>query len=509
MDLLHQASFLYQIETRILLRELSEKIERPAKLADIPDALLDWLKQEGFHYVWLLGMWQTGPEGLKVARFHPDLQSEYREALSNFTEEDVAGSPFSISGYTPHTDFGSRADLLNLRDRLHERGMKLILDFIPNHTALDHLWVYEHPEFYVQGDDRRLAEEPGAYLKVGARSGDKILAHGRDPNFPCWSDTLQLNYRHSGLRQAMAEELTGIAELADGVRCDMAMLILPDIFYRTWGERSQPADGSLPIDASFWEEAIPQVRARHPDFLFLAEAYWDLEWTLMQQGFDYAYDKRLYDRLRARNAPGARAHLHADLDFQRRLVRFMENHDETRAAKAFPANVHRAAAVVTFLTPGMRFFHDGQLEGRRVRFPVQLSRRPKEPVDEEIRGFYYMLLECLRRPEVREGVWRLLDCRNAWEGNPTWENFIAYDWQGKNDARLLVAVNYGPTQGQCYVDVPFAEIPVTEIRGRKLLLQDLMSPARYERDGDDMASRGLYLDMPEWGYHIFEVKTLG
>jgi hypothetical protein len=333
--------------------------------------------------------------------------------------------------------------------------------------------------------------------------GPLILAYGRDPYFPGWPDTYQLNYRHPGLRAAMEGELNKIADLADGVRCDMAMLILPEIFSRTWGERSYPTDASQPVDDPFWPASIHRVKERYPDFLFMAEVYWDLEWTLMQQGFDYTYDKSLYDRLETRAASAVRLHLWADPEYQRRSVRFLENHDEPRAAAVFPAPVQQAAAVIAFFVPGLRFFHEGQLEGRRVKISMHLGRRPGEPVDSGLEEFYQWLLACLKRPEVRNGRWRLLETRPAWEGNPTWERFLCFTWEGDSATPLLVTVNYGPTRGQTYVKWPF-ENPG---EGR-FLLRDLMGPYRYEREGADLAARGLYLDMPEWGYHFFEVKKL-
>ena len=133
----------------------------------------------------------------------------------------------------------------------------------------------------------------------------------------------------------------------------MAMLVLPDVFERTWGIRPDP----------FWPKAIEAVRRGHPDFVFMAEVYWDLEWTLQQQGFDYAYDKRLYDRLREQTAGPVRAHLRAAPDYQDKLARFLENHDEPRAASTFAPEVHAAAAVLTYLSPGLRFFHQGQTRG--------------------------------------------------------------------------------------------------------------------------------------------------
>jgi hypothetical protein len=218
----------------------------------------------------------------------------------------------------------------------------------------------------------------------------------------------------------------------------------------------------------------------------------------MQQGFDYCYDKKLYDRLLAKDAAAVRSHLGADLAYQNKLARFLENHDEPRAAHDFPPPVHQAAAVVTYFTPGLRFFHEGQLEGRRVKVSMHLGRRPEEPVDSVLQEFYRKLLASLKRPEVRQGRWRLLNVRPAWDGNPTWDRFLAFAWEGETDQRLLVTVNYGPTRGQCYVDFPF-----TEFSGPKVTFQDLMSEDCYEREGDNLLNRGLHLDLPAWGFHLF------
>ncbi|MBI5585386.1 MAG: alpha-amylase [Deltaproteobacteria bacterium] len=492
---------LYQINTRVWLRELAETLGRPATLNDVPDYYLDGVAELGFDYVWFLGVWQTGPAGRAVSLSNPALLEECRRSLPDFKEEDVSGSPFAVRSYAVHEDFGGPQALENLRGRLALRGLRLILDFVPNHTAPDHPWVFSHPEYYVQGRSEDLRREPYNYRAVETGQGPLILAYGRDPYFSGWPDTFQLNYRHPGLRAAMAVELEKIAGLADGVRCDMAMLILPEIFDRTWGERSQPPDDSLPLDEPFWPEAIRRVKEKNPDFLFMAEVYWDLEWALMQQGFDYAYDKRLYDRLEAQAASAVRRHLLADPEYQRRSIRFLENHDEPRAAATFPPAVHQAAAVVAFFLPGLRFFHEGQLEGRRIKISMHLGRRPREPVAADLEEFYQWLLAVLKRAEVRSGRWRLLETCPAWEGNPTGEQFLCWAWEGTPDSRLLVAVNYGPLRGQTFVTWPFEPDGLFRLR-------DLLGPYRYEREGADLADRGLYLDMPEWGYHAFEVKSI-
>jgi glycosidase len=265
-----------------------------------------------------------------------------------------------------HPNLGGEAALARLRERLRSRGLHLMLDFVPNHTAIDHPWVESHPEYYVAGTDLDLTRTPKNYVWVKRAKGDLLLAHGRDPYFPGWPDTLQLNYGNRATQEAMVGEIRRIAGQCDGVRCDMAMLVLPDVFERTWGIRAQP----------FWPQAIQRVRERHPDFCFMAEVYWDLEWTLQQQGFTYTYDKRLYDRLTAGQAGPVRDHCRAGLDYQNHLARFLENHDEPRAAATFAPDVHQAAAIITFLSPGLRFFHQGQFEGRKQRISPHLARGP-------------------------------------------------------------------------------------------------------------------------------------
>src|SRR5262245_148093 len=494
---------LYQINTRVTLGELGRHLGRAATLDDFPDAELDRLARLGFAWVWFLGIWQTGPMARETSRAHPQRRKEFRSQLPDLTDDDIAGSPFAVQAYTPHADFGGKEALVRLRQRLSQRGLRLMLDFVPNHTAPDHPWRFARPEFYVHGDDHLLGAEPHNYTRVSTKNGPAVLARGRDPYFPGWPDTLQLNYRHAGLHSAMTEVLLQIAGLCDGVRCDMAMLVLPEVFARTWGELSRPADGSATADQSFWRQAVPAVRRVRPDFVFMAEVYWDLEWELQQQGFDYTYDKRLYDRLRDHQAVAVRKHLWAEADFQKKSVRFLENHDEPRAADIFPRPVHEAAATVAFLVPGLRFFHDGQLEGRKVKVSMHLGRRRDEPVDEGLREFYARLLEVLRRPEVRDGTWRLRECRPAWSDNSTWAHFLAFTWDAA-DRRLLAAINYGPTQGQCYIS-----LPLPQLRGRQWRLRDLLHPEHtYDRDGDELATVGLYLDMPPWGHHVFEVSPV-
>ena len=486
---------LCQINSRVWLRRLAQERGQAVTLADIDSATIDGFVRQGFDWIWLLSVWQTGPAGRAVSRGNPAWRAEFKAALPDLTEDDICGSGFAITGYAASDEVGGDQALAAFRDKLAQRGIRLMLDFVPNHTAIDHPWAAAHPDYYVQGSEALLASAPQNYLRVETAQGPRILAHGRDPNFPGWPDTLQLDYANPDLQRAKLDELLAVAGQCDGVRCDMAMLLLPDVFQRTWGTTPEP----------FWPTATAVVRQAHPGFTFMAEVYWDLEWTLQQQGFDYCYDKRLYDRLQAGSAPAIRGHLNAGLDYQDRLARFLENHDESRAAAAFPWPQHCAAAAITFLAPGLRFFQQGEAEGARAHLPTHLCRGPVEPVDSGIASFYDRLLLVLRDTDAfRNGDWRQIQPTPAWPGNGSSEGFVACAWAGQQSLSHIVVVNYAPTRGQCRLVLPFPEL-----RGRRLRLADRIDGEIYLRDGDDLVGGGLYIDQPAWGINVFEVLSVG
>ena len=484
---------LFQLNTRVRMTELSWQLGRRATLDDLPDADLDQWAAEGFDWIWLLTVWQTGEAGRRISQTHPGWLEEFRETLPDLTLDDVGGSGFAITGYTVSRELGGDEALARLRTRLKQRGLRLMLDFVPNHMALDHPWVQSHPEYFISGTEEDLIQQPENYVRIGGANGERIFAHGRDPNFAGWPDTLQLDYTRPETQAAMRQELVRISGQCDAVRCDMAMLVLPEIFERTWGKTPPP----------FWPQAIAEVRAAHPDFCLMAEVYWDMEWQLQQLGFDYAYDKRLYDRLHDGDAKPVRQHLLAPLNYQDKLARFLENHDEQRAATVFPWQKHKAAAVVTYLTPGLRFFHHGQFEGFLKRIGPHLLRGPDEPVNVVIQRFYSQLLEILRRSTVRDGRWTLLESQPAWDGNWTWEDCIAFVWQHGNDSPLLIAVNFSDHQSQCRV-----ALPIEDLASSSWQLADLLSEDCYERRGAELASTGLFLDLAPWQAAVYECSRV-
>lgn len=482
---------LFQINTRVWLTAISQTLGRKATLDDIPETELDHLAEMGFEWIWFLSVWTTGPLAQKISRENPDWRRDYEKTLPDLREEDIIGSGFAIAAYAVHPDLGGDAALARLRKRLQKRGLKLMLDFVPNHMGPDHPWIQEHPGYFITGTAQDLEDSPQNYTRIKRDQGDLIFAYGRDPYFSGWPDTVQLDYSNFATVEAMTRELLRISSQCDGLRCDMAMLVLPEIFEKTWGQRAQ----------SFWPVAIALVREKVPEFCFLAEVYWGMEWDLQQLGFDYTYDKQLYDRLIEGDAKPVREHLYAGLDYQDKLARFLENHDETRAASAFSFKNHKAAAIITFLSPGLRFFHQGQFEGRLKRISPHLVRAPYEPVNEDLLSFYTNLLAVIKAPLFRDGKWALLKCMPAWEGNNSWDSFLVFAWHDIDARQALVCVNYSSHDSQCLVHFPFAEPDLRSVR-----LNDMMSSAAYDRDMDELNSRGLFLDLKPWGYNIFEIN---
>ena len=481
---------IYEINAWVWLNSLTRRYERPIKLATVPEAEWDAIAGLGIDVLWLMGVWKRSPAGTRIAREHSGLLNEYHSVLADFSPEDVVGSPYCVHRYVVDEHLGGPEGLAAARERLAKRNILLMLDFVPNHVAVDHPWVFQHPEYLIQGEADDLAKAPEEFFMAEG----KIFAHGRDPYFPPWTDTAQLSTFSPKLREAIIETLVDIADQCDGVRCDMAMLLVHRVFEQTWGHRTGDRPGS-----EYWLQVIKAVRDKHPRFLFLAEVYWDMQRELQQQGFDYCYDKRLYDLLAHETAETVRLHLLADVTFQRKLVRFIENHDEPRAANIFRPQRLRAAAVTIATLPGAKLFHEGQFEGRKARLPVQLGRRPSEQIALDIQAFYRRLLELVSGTVFREGEWRLCE-RTGWPDNNSHANLVAWCWH-KGDQRRLIVVNLSDLSAQGHIRPPW-----DDLADRTWLLTDDFSGDLSLRDGDEMSNRGLYVGLAAWGFHLLRFE---
>lgn len=483
---------LLELNAFFFISRMSEKYGRPLTLTTVPIEEWKTFADQGFGYLWLMGVWTRSPGSRAHAAKEPGLRRAYDLILPDWKKEDVTGSPYAIYEYELDPYLGKPAELLQFKMKLNGLGIGLVLDFVPNHLAFDHPWTVEHPEVFVSCRPETLRKHPHwAFLTADG----KKIAHGRDPYFPPWIDTAQINFWSPAVRTAWRRELVKIAQVADGVRCDMAMLGLNDIFQKVWGEHVQERRPAT----EFWAEVIPEVKKVAPNFIFIAEVYWDKDWSLQQLGFDFTYDKRLYDRLFFDSPVSVRDHLKAAPEYRDKCLRFIENHDEERAVVVFGKKKSQAAGLAAATVPGLRFFHDGQLEGRRIRTPVHLRREPHEPADHETADIYQRLMGFLKTPVTHEGTWMLLETRSAWEKNETSQGIVAWLWQYEENCKMVV-INYSMIRAQAVI-----RFPQTFIGEAFLQLRDALTDKIYDRSGDELFQRGFYVDLQPWQAHLFDM----
>lgn len=444
------APLLYEVNTRVWLRELSSRSGEKITLASVPDTEIEKWKACGFTHIWLMGLWTIGPQARAIA-----VENWKREWASEFPsrEEDVHGSPYAIKEYGIDADIGEPITILLFRDRLRAHGMKLVLDFIPNHLGIDTPELQSYPARFVQGKNAL----PGTF-EVKTKFGKRIFAHGKDPYFPPWTDTVQMDYRVPDTQMTMTAVAQTLAVFGDGLRCDMAMLLIPEIFQSTW--KDFPPATLNPVTKNFWKHALPRVKEHNPGVDLIAEAYWGREDELQQAGFDYTYNKRVTDFiLRGQFAELSRFLLNCSPEYLRKSVHFLENHDEPRVASELSLQRHRAAAVLITGLPGMPLIHDGQLEGRKKFARIQMSARPDEPADPEISAFYRELLSAVQESHVRKGKGDILKS-NATTPEKVAEP-IAIQWTEPGGAIDLVLVNLSGEAAKVSVPLTTTAAPMT------------------------------------------------
>lgn len=477
---------IYSLNTRIWLKRLQP--ERPLRLHEVPPAAWRFFAERS-DALWLMGVWQNSAQDASCW-YTADLISAYKAALPDWRPEDVSGSPFAIRDYTVHADFGTLAGLARVRKHLNSMGLKLILDFIPNHYSKSSPLIAAQPKAFLQAPADMAQQDGNTFFQApGSRA---YFAHGRDPFFPAWQDTVQVNFFHPQGRELQLKKLLSLAPLCDGLRCDMAMLALTSVFARTWGPVIEPMGLQAPAK-EFWQQAIARVKEFFPDFLFIAEAYWGKEPELQALGFDLTYDKSLLDYLRAQDCPGLRAHI-SNSGGSGRWLRFIENHDEQRAAVSLGYPRALAAALICTTLPGSVLLHDGQLTGKTVHLPLQLNREPGEPVHQETAWFYGGLLPHLRHPAFTQGDWTWLEVAPADPGNSA-QHLFAWLWRYEENMRLVV-VNYSEDQACGRIRLPVK-------RQDTVVLQDLLTQSLYLRSARELSSPGLFVLLGGFQCHLF------
>jgi glycosidase len=483
---------LYEINTRVWIKQFG----KVAKINSIPLNVFQDLADKGINIIWLMGIWKTCSSIITKCCYEPELITAYNKSLNDWNKDDVIGSPFAIDKYEVNHMLGSWEDIGELKIKLNEMRIKLFLDFIPNHLNADSTIIKSKPEIFLEADEENLNRDPHTFYKH--ENSNRIFAHGRDPLFPAWSDTIQINFFKEEARNFLISSLLKLADICDGVRCDMAMLLLNNIFYNTWSSILNKYNFKKP-DIEFWKTAIETVKAKSPEFTFLAECYWDLEWDLQQLGFDFTYDKRLTDYLAYDDINGVLSHLRAEEAFQRKSVRFIENHDEQRAIAKFGKQKSLAAATVISTIPGMKLYYDGQFEGKKIKLPLQLGREPYEKVSETKKIYYEKLLQITKNEIFTNGEWKLLEPLTVNDQNITSRNIFAWQWKYKNDHRIVI-INYSDSTSQCRLNFEI------DYNADSVVLIDLLNEQKYIRNVDEIRTLGLFVELKAYNSHIFSIK---
>ncbi len=482
-------ALIYEINTRVWLNELKKQYSPELNLSSVPIEEWQWFKKLGFSYIWLMGIWQASPYSREISFNTQYLYEEYNRVLPDLNPEDVGSSPYAIFNYEIDPNLGTRDDLLKLKSALNGLNIGLILDFVPNHTAADHPWTHSHPEYYIQGTETDNHQNPSDYIAIDHHDQKFYIAHGKDPHFPCWSDTAQLNYFNPQTREALITTLQSIAEVSDGVRCDMAMLCLNDVHGGIW----QPNLSNFnfqKLDREFWDQAIQQVKLDLPNFIFMAESYWDKEKTLLNLGFDFVYDKKLYDFLQSADTSNLTSYL-ANQPLPDKWLRFIENHDEDRATNKFSGGKGKASAVAYLTLPGLKLIHQGQIEGNTIKLPVQLLRSPHEKPNDDIVNFYQLLLMTLTNQVFSQGNWFII--------NNSYPGLLSWAWQHESETTLIL-INYSD-------HIITGDFPLMEINWTKsnYQVQNLFNNQSDSTEPQDVLNEGYKFNLKPYQWLIVKI----
>ncbi len=494
---------LLQVNTRVWLQELrAARNNRNLTLGGVDPAVVEGWKASGLDAAWLLGAWTSSTKAQEHARSLDWLRKQAREILGHPKPDDIVASPYAVPEYALNPSLGDLDDLEDFRERLHEHGLQLVLDFVPNHTALDHPWTREHPEYFIRGTSEDLKREPGNWFTVPSTDRKMVLAHGRDPHFDPWTDTAQINIFHKAARKAVIREMVRVASLCDGIRFDMAGLLLHDTFRETWGKA---AGKNFPKKepAEFWEDALATLRKAHPDVFFLAEVYGESRYRLLDLGFDFVYDKELLDDLLNGVGQETIQNLAAWGDRAFQLVHFTENHDEARAAEAFGPTRSMAAALVASALPGMMLFQEGQREGWRVKLPLQLRRRPQEKPNRRLERFYARLLAALKNEVFRSGRFQPLALHPVEDHLSVAPGLMAF-LREKGEERRIVIANSGRGRGRAHAPLP---AHWTASNSKTLRLIDELSGATEDLPMREVRDRGFLVDLSMGGHRLWRVHS--
>jgi Alpha amylase, catalytic domain len=405
---------LYQIHTRDFLF----KISPTAKLKDVPVGFWQDLKLKGINQIYLLGVWS-------VCDFAHNLA---KKSYITTASQTTVGSCFSIDDYTIDPIIATEQEFLDFKKMINGLEMNLVLDFIPNHFGCSTPLLDSNPEVFLKTTQPDLDSQFWF-----DHNGIKFL-YGKDPNFGSWHDTVQVDYSNPKTHAFMKQKLEYIATMCDGVRCDMSMLVESEIFQRTWSNLLQR---ELPPYSSFWQTVIPKIKNLYPNFIFIAEVYWEMEKQMIGSGFDYVYNKSFLDYLIHQDYAKLQANLrYFNVDH---CVYFLENHDENRSASTLEKSKISLCVVLLCFLGGIQFFYDQQWQGQSVRNPIQILESQTTQTNLKIELLYKNLLEYTQQSVFEIGKTKIMDTPFA--------DLVAIIWEYK-DQKTCVFINFGETKRQ-------------------------------------------------------------
>jgi glycosidase len=310
------------------IRQYSPEGSFNAFTKDIPQ-----LKELGVKIIWVMPIFPISQTKRKATGGD---NSKFASDMPKEEQHKYLGSYYAVSDFKKvNPEFGTIEDFRNLVQTAHENGIYVILDWVPNHTGWDHVWIKEHPEFYTKNAKGEIIDPINP--ETGKTWG--------------WTDVADLNYDNQNLRKEMtADMLHWIKnENIDGFRCDVA--------------------GNVPLD--FWKQAIPQLR-KEKNIFMLAEAW---EPALLKDNlFDMAYgwdghhtlNKIAQGKETVKNFDAYIEKIIKDYEANDILMNFVDNHDENSwngTIKSRLGAAEEAMTALTYFMPGMPLIYSGNEYG--------------------------------------------------------------------------------------------------------------------------------------------------
>lgn len=485
---------IYELNTRIFCRDNECSVDT------FPESFFESSEYGAADAIWLMGVWKPSIASRDIARSHTGLLGEYAKVLPDYSQDDIIGSPYAISEYTLNPVLGIPDSLSKMKKRLEEDGKKLILDFVPNHMAIDSEYIRENPDYFLKKENREPCHN--SFL----HSNGNRYYHGRDPYFDGWTDTVQWDFSNPGVREFHLSILKSLATVCHGVRCDMAMLPVPEIFSRTHGKEG----------IEYWNYIISRVKSLYPDFIFIGEVYWNMEYHLQQLGFDYTYDKELYDRLKHKNGSAITLHLKADLEYQSKSVRFLENHDEPRARESFGERSIHMMSLLHFL-PGAILSYEGQSLGLMKKLPVQLGRLPEETISAGYPFFYQranLRLMIRKKYSVRMGASHFC-CYEYNDYDPSISRVLYYYSEKQIGMAKVKIYNlefliYNPEDREISGWLVFDKLTKDFLENlfyENIELEDIISDRIYRKSKRELIDSGIFIKLSPGEAHWFVVDS--